>query len=227
MADENIEMNNTTPAEQVLETSQAQQIPPVQQVAQSRIPQAPQAPKQKKSHKGLKITLVIILALIVVLGAVFAFFYATKKEYVQNKWAMITKSDSEYFRWVMDRQVTDFEDKLDEKRTEAANAVSPEEWNNKGSIDVTLDAELGSLFLPSDFAGFKNVGIKYDVSSDKDKNVGADIIPYYNGEDLVELTGVVNCKDKKVYAALPDYRPEAIDLTALAKMLSERSVIKY
>ena len=111
--------------------------------------------EKKKKNKGLKIALIVIAAILVLAGAVFAYIYSTKKEYVQNKWAMMTKDDTEYFRWVMDKNIAkieeDFAKRQEEAKSQAVNGtgnVESEagEWDAEGSLSVSLNQELGSMF---------------------------------------------------------------------------------
>ncbi|MBR4540922.1 MAG: hypothetical protein IKO54_01975, partial [Lachnospiraceae bacterium] len=58
----------------------------------------------KKKHKGLKIALIAIAAVVLILGIAFVILYTTNKEYVQNKWALLTKNDEDYFKWVVEKK---------------------------------------------------------------------------------------------------------------------------
>ncbi|MCR5728594.1 MAG: hypothetical protein K6G24_14170 [Lachnospiraceae bacterium] len=181
-----------------------------------------QEQKSKKKHKGLKIALIVILSIIVALGGVCVYAYATQKPYVQNKWAMVTKNDTEYFRWVMDKKIAEIKDRSNTESISVKTVECPEEWSTKGNLNVSLGSEIGSLFLPDNFAGFKDVGIKYDVTHDKNKNTGARIVPFYNNVDIMEIDGAVNSADKKAYVSLPEYRPEAIDVTEAIELFKEK-----
>lgn len=181
-------------------------------------------PVEKKKHKGLKIALIVIAAVLVLAGAVFAYIYSTKKEYVQNKWAMMTKDDTEYFRWVMDKNIAkieeDFAKRQEEAKSQAVNGtgnVESEagEWDAEGSLSVSLNQELGSMFFGKTFAGILDAGVKYDISKDRNKNLGVNLIPFYKNVDLLEATAVINADEKRLFAAVPSYRPEAIELSAI------------
>lgn len=181
-------------------------------------------PVEKKKHKGLKIALIVIAAVLVLAGAVFAYIYSTKKEYVQNKWAMMTKDDTEYFRWVMDKNIAkieeDFAKRQEEAKSQAVNGTSnveseAGEWDAEGSLSVSLNQELGSMFFGKTFAGILNAGVKYDISKDRNKNLGVNLIPFYKNVDLLEATAVINADEKRLFAAIPSYRPEAIELSAI------------
>lgn len=181
-------------------------------------------PVEKKKHKGLKIALIVIAAILVLAGAVFAYIYSTKKEYVQNKWAMMTKDDTEYFRWVMDKNIAkieeDFAKRQEEAKSQAVNGtgnVESEvgEWDAEGSLSVSLNQELGSMFFGKTFAGILDAGVKYDISKDKNENLGVNLIPFYKNVDLLEAAAVINTDEKRLFAAIPSYRPEAIELSAI------------
>ncbi|MCR5204633.1 MAG: hypothetical protein K6E47_06225 [Lachnospiraceae bacterium] len=221
MENENINTN------QAAETVVTQAETPVAETVQK--PEAVQKPaaesgkgKQKKSHKGLKIALIVILAIIVLAGAFFAYVYSTQKEYVLNKWALMTKDDTGYFRYVMDRNIEKVENSFVEHKEKAGNVEIPEEWTANGSLKVTLDATLGRLFLAQSFAGFKDVGAKYTVSVDKNKNLSLYLIPFYKNVDLLEVAGMANIKDRKIYASIPSYRKEVVDLSAVLDQYSEQ-----
>ena len=180
--------------------------------------------EKKKKNKGLKIALIVIAAILVLAGAVFAYIYSTKKEYVQNKWAMMTKDDTEYFRWVMDKNIAKIEEDFakcqEEAKSQAVNGtgnVESEagEWDAEGSLSVSLNQELGSMFFGKTFAGILDAGVKYDISKDRNKNLGVNLIPFYKNVDLLEATAVINADEKRLFAAVPSYRPEAIELSAI------------
>ena len=182
---------------------------------------------KKKKHKGLKIALIAILTVIVILGALFAYVYSTQKVYVQNKWAMITKNDTEYFRWVMDRNIARVEEEFAEKTAKTKDLKQPEEWSDKGKISVSLKSELGQLFLGKNFAGIKDAGLKYELSSNKDKNFGALITPFYKNVELLDVAGVIDAENGKTYLALPSYKPEAIELSSWLDKVSEEKNIDF
>ena len=180
--------------------------------------------EKKKKNKGLKIALIVIAAILVLVGAVFAYIYSTKKEYVQNKWAMMTKDDTEYFRWVMDKNIAkieeDFAKRQEEAKSQAVNGTSnveseAGEWDAEGSLSVSLNQELGSMFFGKTFAGILDAGVKYDISKDRNKNLGVNLIPFYKNVDLLEAAAVINTDEKRLFAAIPSYRPEAIELSAI------------
>ena len=189
-----------------------------------------QSPAPKKSHKGLKIALIVIAAAIIIIGAVFAFVYSTKKEFVQNKWAMMTKDDTEYFQWVVDRNL----EKAKEDSAQSTNALSSsngdvnvntersEEWTTEGNLSVGIGAELGGMIFGSNFAGIENAGIKYDISEDKNKTISLDIIPSYKNIDIIEAAGVLNFAEKRAFLAVPSYRPEAVEISEICVDIFDR-----
>ena len=60
-----------------------------------------------------------------------------------------------------------------------------------------------------------DAGVKYDISKDRNKNLGVNLIPFYKNVDLLEATAVINADEKRLFAAVPSYRPEAIELSAI------------
>ena len=56
---------------------------------------------------------------LLIAGAVFLIVYNNNKEYFNNKWAMMTKTDLEYFRYVADRQIEKSDESLKKMQTKA------------------------------------------------------------------------------------------------------------
>ena len=136
----------------------------------------------------------------------------------------MTKDDTEYFRWVMDKNIAkieeDFAKRQEEAKSQAVNGTSnveseAGEWDAEGSLSVSLNQELGSMFFGKTFAGILDAGVKYDISKDKNENLGVNLIPFYKNVDLLEAAAVINTDEKRLFAAIPSYRPEAIELSAI------------
>ena len=171
--------------------------------------------KPKKRNKGLKIALITIFSIILVLGAGFAVIYATKTDYVKNKLALMTKNDTEYFKYVLDRNIEKSEDKFEEKSAEVKNKKAPESYTLKGKVNASLSAELGQMFISSSFAGIDNVGLKYEIDVENKDTVGALVTPSYNDVEIADIGGVYKKASKEIFLSIPSYKPLSIDVSGL------------
>ena len=170
---------------------------------------------KKKKHKGLIIALISISVIILVLGGVFAFLYATKTDYVKNKIAMITKNDTDYFRYVMDRNIEKLESKFDEYAAKYKDKKIPDSLSLKGKVNASISGEFGRLFFEQNFDGINNVGVGYEVDVDAGKAVGVLATPSYNDVDIATLGVEYKNESGSLYLAIPSYRAQTIDLTGL------------
>ncbi|MBR4345057.1 MAG: hypothetical protein IKP88_20520 [Lachnospiraceae bacterium] len=170
---------------------------------------------KKKKHRGLKIAIITIVAIILALGAGFAILYATKTDYVKNKLAMMTKNDTEYFEYVMDRNIEKAENSFNEYTAKYKDKEFPESFAVKGKINAFISAEFGRLFLEQTFAGIDNVGISYEVDVDGKNAVGILVTPSYNDVDIITLGGEYKKDTEQVYLSIPSYKPQTIDISGL------------
>lgn len=181
------------------------------------VPNADQGdqPPKKKKKKGLKIALIVVLAIVVIIGATIAIAYATNKEYVQNKWALLTKSDEEYLKWVADKKVqavkTNAASKLDATKT----AGLTESFTSNGKISFSLSSELGKLVLGKSFTGIEKAGLEYLLSVENNNRIGVQLTPFYKDTDIISVAGVYDINGDKAYVSIPSYKSEIISLEKL------------
>ena len=181
-------------------------------------------PVQKKK-KGLKIALIAIASVVGVLGITFLVVYLTNKDYISNKWALMTKNDTEYFRYTVDRNIDSYEAKsMSFKGSEESSVAVPDSFKHQGTIEVSVSKEIGNLFgSKSDFAGLDDLSVDYELSVDQGKAMGAVITPGYKGVDILTIAGLYNTSDKKTYISLPSYKPDIIELTPVMSKFMEKS----
>ena len=196
-----------------------EQQPAIESVPYEAVPYAdynsgePGTPVKKK-HKGLKIALIVIAAVIVILVVTFAIVYTTNKEYVQNKWALITKSDEEYFKWVVDKKTQNTKSAMLLKLDEAENKKFPDTLTSSGSVKFSLSSELGQMILGKSFTGIENAGFEYDLALENN-TAGMLVTPFYKDVDIISLGGAVDLSNKNAYLTIPSYKSDIISLEKL------------
>jgi len=171
------------------------------------------AENHKKKHKGLKIALISVAAVLIVLGGLFIWFYNTHKDYVQNKWALMTKDDTEYFHYVLDRNIEKLKVSFEEKLAASKNIKCPESFGAEGSIDIGLSKELGQYFLSSSFAGIEKAGFKYVLARENGKDISGQITPFYGNGDIISVAAKYEKEGNRIFAAIPSYDKRVIELT--------------
>lgn len=182
--------------------------------------------------KGLKIALISIVSFLAVAGATFGILYATRGEYVRNWWALLTKSDSEYFEWVTEREVTELTQKIAAKKV-----VEASEYTSEGQVSVSLSKEFGNLIGLKDFEGIDQAGIKVANAYYKDSSgtpvFGIKLSPNYNRVDVIDLAASLKKGDKKLFIGVPSFTdsfittdliPEVSDKFSLPIALPEEKV---
>ncbi len=192
---------------------------------------APVSPgKKKKKKKGPIIAIVAIVSVLLIAGAVFLIVYNNNKEYFNNKWAMMTKTDLEYFRYVADRQIEKSDESLKKMQTKAEDRKVPDAYRVEGNIKASMTADFGialsemlsNFSLPStiknilpksDFAGIEDLGIRYEIDVDGKDTAGALITPSYKGVDIISLAGQYDNASGRIYLGLPSYDSRAINVT--------------
>ena len=174
--------------------------------------------KPPKKKKGLKIALIVVLAIIVIIGATIAIAYATNKEYVQNKWALITKSDEEYLKWVADKKVQAVKTKAAAKLEGTGIAALTDSFTCSGNVSFSLSSEIGKLVFGNNFTGVEKAGLEYLLSVENGVGIGAQITPFYKDTDIISVAGVYHFNGEKAYVSIPSYKSEVI---SLEKLLAE------
>ena len=177
--------------------------------------------KPKKKGKGLKIVLIVIGSLVAICAIVIGILFITKRDYVKNTWAMMTKSDAEYLDYVVDRRLEKSKESRAAKAEETKDWKFPESFELKGNLGFDISKDLASL-ISNDFAGINNAAIDYEVVVNNGKNAGVLITPSYSGVDLISIGGAYSTPDKKLYVSVPSYKPQSIDLSSLIETSSDK-----
>lgn len=164
--------------------------------------------------KGLKITLIVVLSLIFVAGASFGIVYATQGDYVKNKFAMMTKNDNEYFKWVY---VRNGENNYSEIEKMKAALTPAEKSTNNTSILVSLSPEFGDLVGLSNFAGFENTGLKVGTVTDGNYIAEFSLTPVYNNVDILKVASKIDLENNELFMSAPTYKSDIIDLSEFFK----------
>ncbi|MCQ2497162.1 MAG: hypothetical protein MJ131_11295 [Lachnospiraceae bacterium] len=207
MADTNIENkeNPVTVSEEGSTENTMQNYLPAANQGESGQPSG----KKKGMKKGVKIAIISVVSLLVIAGAAFAILYATKKEYVQNWWAMLTKSDTEYYQWIADRSL--------ERNVEQVRNSEFKKPVDSAAADVKLGAsvskEFGELIGIDNFEGFKNVGLEFKGSKRDNNEFGISLTPFYNGENILQLASNFKLDSGEMYIGIPDYSLDSISLS--------------
>ena len=168
-----------------------------------------------KKHKGLKIALIAIAAVVLILGIAFVILYTTNKEYVQNKWALLTKNDEEYFKWVIEKKTQNTKSAMLARLDGSEVGSIPETLTTSGTLSFSLSSELGQLVLGKSFTGIENVGLRFEMAVENKNTAGILVTPFYKNTDIISLGGAVDIAGKKAYITIPSYKPEVIGLEKL------------
>ncbi len=188
--------------------------------------------KKKKKKKGLIIAIVTIVSVLLIAGAAFLIIYNNNREYIDNKWAMMTKTDLEYFRYVADRRIEKSDESLKKLQTKAEGRKVPDAYRMEGSIKASMTADFGktltemlsnfnlsstikNLLPKSDFAGIEDLGIRYEIDVDGKDTAGALVTPSYKGVDIVSVAGQYDNASGQLYLGLPSYDGRAINVTGI------------
>lgn len=160
--------------------------------------------------KGLKITLIVVVSVLVVLGAGTAIVFATQGDYVKNKFAMMTKDDKEYFQWVTDKNAEKTAEGLTKVKTAIANT---DKYTSDVEVYLTMTKDFGSLFGLNNFTGIEKAGFKFGAVNEGKNKTEISLAPVYNGVDIIKLAALVDMDSKDMLLAVPSYKPDVIDLS--------------
>lgn len=186
-----------------------------------------------KNRKGLIIG--IAVAAVVLTGAVLAYVFAG--DVIANSFALMTKSDVEYFYWVSDRQVNrnaskmrlagkakDFADKVSgitDSLGLGASGLS--DGTKKDGRQVTARAVLDvseELSDMLDLVAFKRDEI-CTVVTEHDGTVSLEVVPKYNNKEILKVRVLANPEDNILYAQVPTYREDLIEMSSLYERAKE------
>ena len=168
-----------------------------------------------KKHKGLKIALIAIAAVVLILGIAFVILYTTNKEYVQNKWALLTKNDEDYFKWVVEKKTQNTKSAMLTRLDGLQVNEIPDTLTASGNLSISLSSELGQMVLGKSFTGIDNAGLRFEMAVENSNTAGVLVTPFYKNTDIISLGGAVDIAGKKAYITIPSYKPEVIGLEKL------------
>ena len=171
-----------------------------------------------KKHTGLIIGLI---AAIIVLGGG-AMTYVFAGEYIANKFALITKSDDEYFRWLSNKQIKRMTKALEksEKDGEVSEAKEMlQSLDSKAEIKIRIE---------DDFCDKVNIYPIKDIAinvheSINDGTIAASIVPKYGANTLLTMNFVSDTKQEKLYVQIPEYNEGVVEVNSLIKEELESS----
>lgn len=163
-------------------------------------------------RKGLIIG--IIAAVVVLIGA--GALYVFAGDYIENQVALLTKSDTEYYEWLANRQIksTRAKIKLAEKVSGLTEGSTEQETvtpNTEGVLSLHVTDTFCDMF---DLVSFKDEQLKVRTAGDGSV-FGVELIPVYGGNELVTLRTLIDIDKKGIYVQMPTYRDEVIDLSPL------------
>lgn len=176
--------------------------------------------------KGLKIALIVVLSLVVVAGATLGIAYATNGDYVKNTFALMTKDDDEYFKWVTQKNV---DKSLEQSKTmllstaEASEKEPAMTMSNELTVEITdkfkqfILEQAGNRVSNADVINIlKPISFSSVMAADKE-NFGSSFAVKFNGAEIVKLASLIRPGAKEAYVAIPSYKSDAIDLSELAR----------
>ena len=183
--------------------------------------------------KKRKLVIALIAAVAVIGAAAAAYVFAG--EYIVNQFMLMTLDDSEYFKWVSARQVTGFAERYlqgagetdsaaggtgsmaDSERTadstadSTASTASASGRRLEGRISLQVGGTLCELL---NLYTFKEVSLDLTAAA-RGGAIGLQLIPGYAGRELVTLALQADTDTKELYAAIPEYSSDLIDLSGL------------
>ncbi len=162
--------------------------------------------------------IVAIIAAVVVLIAAGATTYIFAGEVLANKFAMMTKSDVNYFKWVANKQVKKTFAQNKKASKNGTGMMSLEDINAKGlngRSSVKFHAE-EEFFDMLNIYPFKDMELGFNYTY-KDGDIAFGLEPKYGDKILANLNFLLNLKQHKLMVQLPTYRSEIIDLSAVAE----------
>ncbi|MBO4559193.1 MAG: hypothetical protein J5712_03845 [Lachnospiraceae bacterium] len=167
-----------------------------------------------RKHLGLVIG---IIAAVLVLSA--AATYVIAGDYIVNSIMLMTKSDEGYFEWLSSKQINRTARKISmgETAAQAAGLFSgKDEKNTKGtegsfSYKLSVTDEFCDKF---NAYKFKDAEVRFRATSNGSE-FGFEMVPVYGGEELLTIRAAGDIKNDRLYAQLPTYREDVLDLSAL------------
>lgn len=171
--------------------------------------------------KRRRLTLAIIIAAAVVLLAGGICAYAFAGDYISNRFAMLTKSDTEYFKWYM------------RKRLDVASAgkdlALPYLEKNREPFDISeglhTDISVAASVSP-EFSKTFSIPVVRDaavsVAIDAAKpQYGLEIAAKYSGTEVIRAGADADIDRKSVYVSVPSYKDTVIDISSLLEITDQ------
>lgn len=158
-----------------------------------------------------------ILAGVAVLLAGAAATYIFAGDYIANKWALSTKSETEYFRWLAEKKAAKISTYtgIGEKAVELADRlpsdkVKPARRQDRAfKLHVTDEfCDLFNLYYFRD----EELDVTYTTDS---TGFGLELVPKYDDKELLRLRFQGDTAHEKFYAQLPTYNKGIIDLSSI------------
>lgn len=175
-----------------------------------------QPPKKKR-----KTALIVVIAVVVALAALAGSVYCFAGDYVKNTFAMMTKDDTEYFKWLSKRAV---DEQIEEMKLayEKAQANKPETAEISGgriNFAVDMSKELTDLLeLPE----LQRLGLSL-AATVHESQVNIGLSAAYKGIEVLALNAMADVDAETLFAEIPTYKEGIIDLTELIKKSIEAS----
>lgn len=184
-----------------------------------------------KKRKGIIIG--IIVAAVLLAGSAIAWF--TAGDIIANTFAMMTKSGTEYFRWVSDRQTDrnasrirlagkamDAVDRLSQltgSGGQATDGKAPETVGKDKSVRTRAVLDVSDEL--ADMLGLVHFKRDEIVSAltVHDGTISIELVPRYNDRDLLKLRLLANPAENVLYAQIPTYREDLIEMSSLYETL--------
>lgn len=156
--------------------------------------------------------------IIIAVVAAFTFFgmvmYTFMSEYIANAFALMTKNDTEYFKWAADRQI--------DRTVRAINFAGDTSGlvntrrqliGNEISADFVLDVsdELSDML---GLVYFKRDEIKSTLTIENNR-IGLELVPKYGDDELLTIKALAEPSAKLLYAQIPDYREDIVEMSSL------------
>ncbi len=167
-----------------------------------------------KKHIGLVIG---IIAAVLVLSA--AATYVIAGDYIVNNFMLMTKSDEAYFEWLSSRQINRTARKISMGET-AAQAVGLFSGKDEKETKGTEGSFSYKISVTDDFCdkfniySFKDTELRFRVTSNENE-FGLELVPVYGGEELLSVRALADYKKGLLYAQIPTYRDDVVDLSSL------------
>ncbi|MBO7633614.1 MAG: hypothetical protein J6S72_04425, partial [Lachnospiraceae bacterium] len=167
-----------------------------------------------RRHIGLVIG---VIAAVLVLSA--AATYVIAGDYIVNNFMLMTKSDEGYFKWLSSKQIDRAADRISRGETavQKAGVIGGDEENRQKGTAVSVGYKLSVTEEFCDMIGIyalHDPEIRFRYTADKSE-FGFELTPVYRGQELLTLRTTGDYKAGTLYAQIPTYREDVLDLSSL------------